>query len=126
MSSLRWEQVVAYALAKPGAWADEPWGEDAQVVKIGKKIFMFCGSPDTVPPAVSLRCEPDEVEVWRDRYPGSIGRAPYLGSRPWNRVVIDGSVDDALRTLVDDSYDNVMARIPKRDRPPGWAPQPRR
>ena len=49
-----------------------------------------------------------------------------MGTRPWNKVMVDGSVDDDdLRTLVDDSYDNVMARIPKRDRPPRWAPQPR-
>ena len=65
------------------------------------------------------------MDAWRARYPAAIGPAPYLGSRPWNRVVLDGSVaDDDLLTLVDDSYDCVVAGIPKRDRPPGWSPQP--
>jgi predicted DNA-binding protein (MmcQ/YjbR family) len=119
-----WQELVAHALTKPGAWADEPWGEGDQVIKIGKKIFLFCGSGDSDPPAVSARCNPDDVEAWRGRYPASIGPAPYMGRRPWNRVLVDGTVeDDDLLTLVDDSYDSVVARIPKRDRPAGWVPQ---
>jgi predicted DNA-binding protein (MmcQ/YjbR family) len=116
------DELVAHAVGKPGAWVDEPWDGD-QVVKVGQKIFAFCGSPKTSTPAVSLRCDPDEVEAWRGRYPASIGPAPYLGSRPWNRVVLDGSVpDDDLLTLLDDSYDSVVARLPKRARPEGWVP----
>jgi predicted DNA-binding protein (MmcQ/YjbR family) len=121
-----WDDLVAHALAKPGAWADEPWGEGDRVIKVGTKIFMFCGSGAAVPQGVSLRCQPDDVEAWRARYPGAIGPAPYMRTRPWNRVVLDGSVDeDDLLTLVDDSYDSVVARLPKRDRPPGWAPPPK-
>ena len=123
MTAIRWAEVVAHALAKPGAWADEPWGPGDQVIKIGKKIFVFCGSGEGDPPTVSLRCEPDDVQAWRDRYPTSIGPAPYMGTRPWNKIVLDGSIpDDDVLTLLDDSYDSVVARIPKRERPPGWQP----
>ena len=38
---MTWEGLVAHALAKPGAWADSPWGEGDQVIKVGKKIFLF-------------------------------------------------------------------------------------
>jgi predicted DNA-binding protein (MmcQ/YjbR family) len=117
-----WAELVAYALAKPGAWADEPWEGD-QVVKVGSKIFLFCGSGEGAAPGVSLRCQPDDVEAWRDRYPEAIGPAPYMGKRPWNRVLIDGTVaDDDLLTLVDDSYDSVVARLVRRERPEGWRP----
>src|SRR5437660_199399 len=33
----------AFAMDLPGAWLDHPWGED--VVKVGKKIFVFFGVP---------------------------------------------------------------------------------
>ena len=36
----RW---AAYALAKPGAWADQPWEGD-HVAKVGEKIFCFLGA----------------------------------------------------------------------------------
>lgn len=34
------EELLAYCLAKPGAWQDEPWEGDV-VVKAGPKIFAF-------------------------------------------------------------------------------------
>ena len=36
------EDVLAYCLAKPGAWQDEPWEGDV-VAKVGDKIFAFLG-----------------------------------------------------------------------------------
>jgi len=115
---LRRDALVAHALAQPGAWLDEPWGEGDQVIKVGSRIFLFAGAETKDPQAVSMRCQPDDVEVWRARYPRSIGRAPYMGAKPWNQVILDGSVpDDDLLTLLDDSYDAVVARLPKRERP---------
>ena len=87
-------ELIAHALAQPGAWLDEPWDETNPVVKVGPRIFLFAGPPDADPPAVSMRCQPDHVEVWRSRYPASIGRAPYMGAKPWNQVRLDGSVPD--------------------------------
>jgi predicted DNA-binding protein (MmcQ/YjbR family) len=40
---MTWEDLLAYSLAKPGAWQDEPWEGDV-VVKVGVKIFAFFGS----------------------------------------------------------------------------------
>ena len=34
------ERWLAYALAKPGAWQDEPWEGDV-VVKVSDKIFAL-------------------------------------------------------------------------------------
>jgi predicted DNA-binding protein (MmcQ/YjbR family) len=38
-------QLLDYALTFPGAWVDHPWGEN--VVKVGKKVFVFFGTEDT-------------------------------------------------------------------------------
>jgi predicted DNA-binding protein (MmcQ/YjbR family) len=38
-------QVVKFALGLPGAWEDHPW--DEIVAKVGKKVFVFFGQPDS-------------------------------------------------------------------------------
>ena len=43
---------LAYCLAKPGAWPDEPWEGDV-VAKVGDKIFAFVGDGTT---ALGLKC----------------------------------------------------------------------
>jgi predicted DNA-binding protein (MmcQ/YjbR family) len=31
-----WDELLAYCLAKPGAWQDEPWGEGDVVAIVSK------------------------------------------------------------------------------------------
>jgi predicted DNA-binding protein (MmcQ/YjbR family) len=39
-------RLLEYALSFPEAWQDEPWEGDV-VAKVGKKIFVFFGHPDS-------------------------------------------------------------------------------
>ena len=118
------EAVLARALSMPGAWADQPWHDDT-VVKVGSRIFAFLGADGGS--TVVLRCRPEDVEAWRQRYPQSLGPAPYLRAKPWNRIQLDGSVPAAdLEVLLEESYDCVVERLTKKERPAGWvAPQDR-
>ena len=61
---MTWGTLLAYCLAKPGAWQDEPWEGDV-VAKVGGKIFAFFGSGDT--PSVGLKCGASRVEHAADR-----------------------------------------------------------
>ena len=36
--------MQAFCLAKPGAWADNPWDHEHPVVKVHDKIFAFIGT----------------------------------------------------------------------------------
>jgi predicted DNA-binding protein (MmcQ/YjbR family) len=112
-----------YALAKPGAWADQPWEGD-QVAKVGPegagKIFAFLGDE-----TVGLKCgaSREEADEWLARYPGDASVMAYIGRSGWNVLRLDGAIpDDELIEALDASYDMVVAKLPKRDRPPGWAP----
>ncbi|MGH8968181.1 MAG: MmcQ/YjbR family DNA-binding protein [Actinomycetes bacterium] len=42
----------------------------------------------------------------------------YIGRHGWNTVSLAGTIpDEELRELVDDSYDAVVAKLPRRLRP---------
>jgi predicted DNA-binding protein (MmcQ/YjbR family) len=51
MSSLA-DEVRAFTFSLPEAWEDHPWGES--VAKVGKKVFVFFGSPEPHEPGCWL------------------------------------------------------------------------
>ena len=46
-------RLLDYALGLPEAHIDHPWGED--VVKVGKKVVVFFGTPDGNDPGMSVK-----------------------------------------------------------------------
>ena len=54
----RKEDLEAFALGLPGAFADMPWEGDV-VAKVGKKIFVFFGAGEQ--PAISVKL-PDSAD----------------------------------------------------------------
>jgi predicted DNA-binding protein (MmcQ/YjbR family) len=110
-------EMLAYCLAKPGAWQDEPWEGDV-VAKVGSKIFVFLGSDDAA--TIGLKCGPtrDVANEWLARYPGDASVMAYIGRSGWNSLRIGGAIpDDEILEAVDASYDAVVAKLPKKDRP---------
>jgi predicted DNA-binding protein (MmcQ/YjbR family) len=110
-------EALAYCLAKPGAWQDEPWEGDV-VAKVGPKIFAFLGPEPRA--SVGLKCGPnrDVADEWLARYPDDATVMAYIGRSGWNTLRVDGKIpDDELREAIDASYDAVVAKLPKRDRP---------
>jgi predicted DNA-binding protein (MmcQ/YjbR family) len=108
------EQLRAHCFGKPGAWPDSPWEGD-QVAKVGAKIFAFLGSG-----SVGLKCGAtrEEADEWLARFPDDASVMPYIGRSGWNTLRIDGAIpDDDLVEAVDWSYDAVVAKLPKKDRP---------
>lgn len=109
--------VRAYCLAKPGAWPDQPWEGDL-VAKVGGKIFAFLGSETGS--SVGLKCGPsrEAANEWLLRYPDDVSVMAYIGRYGWNTLRIGGAIpDDELTEVIDASYDSVVARLPKKDRP---------
>lgn len=111
-------ELLSYCLAKPGAWPDEPWENDV-VAKVGPKIFAFIGSAESGG-TVGIKCGPNRevADEWLLRYPEDASVMAYLGRSGWNSLRIDGAIpDDELLEAVDASYEAVVARLPKKDRP---------
>jgi predicted DNA-binding protein (MmcQ/YjbR family) len=108
------DELLAYCLAKPGAWKDEPWEGDV-VAKVGSKIFAFFGAPPVS--SVSLKCGPsrDVANEWLRRFPDDASVMAYIGRSGWNTLRIDGAIpDDELLEAIDASYETVVAKLPKR------------
>ena len=111
------DELLTYCLAKPGAWEDQPW-EDDVVAKVGSKIFAFLGSPQAS--AVGVKCGPNRelADEWLLRYPGDASVMAYIGCSGWNSLRTCGTIPhDELLEAIDASYDAVVAKLPKRDRP---------
>ncbi len=116
---MTWDELFSHCLAKPGAWQDEPWESDL-VVKVGSKIFAFLGSGSAS--SVGLKCGPNRevADEWLLRFPDDASVMAYIGRSGWNTLRIGGAIpDDELLEAVDASYDAVVAKLPKKQRPAG-------
>lgn len=114
---MTFDDILAYCLAKPGAWPDEPWENDV-VAKVDQKIFCFLGEG-----SIGVKCgDRDEADTWLEQYPEDASVMPYIGRSGWNTLRVgEGIGDSIIREAIDDSYLFVVSKLPKKRRPEGWA-----
>lgn len=114
---MRWTELVAYCMAKPGAWQDEPWETDI-VAKVGNKIFAFLGSESGSRIGVKGGPTREVADEWLLRYPDDASVMAYIGRSGWNTLRVGGAIpDDEILEAIDASYDAVVSKLPKKDRP---------
>ena len=119
---MNWDDVLAYCLGKPGAWQDEPWEGDV-VAKVGPKVFAFLGSGENA--TVGLKCgtSREDADEWVLRYPDDVSVMPYIGRFGWNSLRVGGLIPDGeLLEALDASYQAVLSKLPRKDRPADPAP----
>ena len=114
---MTWDELLAHCLAKPGAWQDEPWDGDV-VAKVSSKIFAFLGSASASAVGVKCGSNREDAGEWLLRYPDDAAVMAYIGRSGWNSLRLGGAIpDDELLEAVDASYDAVLSKLPKKDRP---------
>jgi predicted DNA-binding protein (MmcQ/YjbR family) len=110
-------------LAMPGATETFPFGPENSVFKVAGKIFAISRLDRAPSLRVSLKCEPGLAEQLRASH-AAITPGYHLNKRHWNTVALeDGSIPDAMvRDMIEDSYDLIVANLPKRTRQAlGWS-----
>ena len=123
--------LKALCLSFPGAYEDFPFGPDASVFKVRAPAAggaerpgkMFALSVlDAVPLSVALKGEPTLLVQLRAVHPEITG-AWHMNKTHWSDVRLDGALtDDDVRDLVEDSYDLVVASLPRAQREAlGWS-----
>jgi predicted DNA-binding protein (MmcQ/YjbR family) len=103
-----------HCLAKPGTTDGYPFGPGALVAKVAGRMFALI-TDDEDPVRVSVKCEPELAELLCETH-DAVAPGYHLNKRHWITVTLDGDIDDEVRGLIDDSYDLVVAGLPRRER----------
>jgi predicted DNA-binding protein (MmcQ/YjbR family) len=107
-------ELNSYLLDKPDSTVERPFGPDVQVFKVRGKMFALV--PDEEPLRVSLKADPMEVPLLREKYT-AVEPGYYLSKKHWNTVTIDGSIPPAeLEYMLDMSFRLVVRNLKKADR----------
>lgn len=111
------DQLKACCLEQNEAWEDFPFPTypGLSTFKVRGKIFALSALDET-PLSVSLKCDPEIAVRLRASHP-AVRPGWHLNKRHWNTVTLDGSLSDqAVREMVEDSYDLVVAGLPRWER----------
>jgi predicted DNA-binding protein (MmcQ/YjbR family) len=107
------DQLKAFCLDLNGAEETFPFNPETSVFKVGGKVFAI-SALDSEPLQVSLKCDPDLAVRLRAEHP-AITPGWHLNKRHWNTVVLDGTVPQRLvDEMIEDSYDLIVAQLPRR------------
>ncbi|MBQ0830711.1 MmcQ/YjbR family DNA-binding protein [Streptomyces tagetis] len=110
------EGLRAFCLSFNAAVEEFPFGPEASVFKVLGKMFAL-SRLDARPLTVNLKCDPDDAVRLRAEYEGLIAPGYHMSKRHWNTVTADGALPDRLvRELTEDSYDLVVAGLPRGER----------
>ncbi|GGU07932.1 MULTISPECIES: MmcQ/YjbR family DNA-binding protein [Streptomyces] len=105
------DQLRTFCLDFNDATEEFPFGPEASVFKVAGKMFAL-SALDAEPLRINLKCEPEEAERLREEY-AAVAPGYHMNKRHWNTVTVGGLPDRMVRELIEDSYDLVVAGLPK-------------
>ncbi|GAA2433296.1 MmcQ/YjbR family DNA-binding protein [Streptomyces lavendulocolor] len=108
------ERLRAFCLGLNDAVEDFPFGPETSVFKVAGKMFAL-SALDARPLTVNLKCDPEIALRLRAQHP-AIVPGWHMNKRHWNTVTVSELPDRLVRELVEDSYDLVVAGLPKATR----------
>lgn len=108
------EEFRHYCLAKRGVTEELPFDEITLVYKVMGKMFALAGGSDDG--TVNLKGDPDELLERRAQFE-DVQPGYHMNKKHWVTVPLDGTVPrKTLLAWVDDSYNIIVASLPKKVR----------
>lgn len=110
------EELRSYCLSKKGVSESFPFDEDVLVFKVMNKMFALTSlqSWEEGKGSVNLKCEPERAVQLRQEF-SDILPGYHMNKKHWNTILVAGSLqDDFLREMIDDSYNLIVASLPKK------------
>ncbi len=111
--------VRTYALSKPAAAEDFPFGSDVAVYKINagtnRKMFALLSSREGQG-RLNLKCDPEQAFILRDIF-SAVVPGYHMNKKHWNTVILDGSIPRGeIERMIDHSYCLVVKGLPRKHR----------
>ncbi len=112
------EQVRDYTLSLLGVTEDQPFGDDVITYRIEGKIFLClslgAGQHDmrNSEPRLALKLTPERNEELREQY-SSVTPAWHWNKKHWSDVYYEQLEEDLVKTIIKESYDLVVSKLPK-------------
>lgn len=107
------EELREYALSFKGVTESFPFDETTLVFKVMNKMFLLTDTEKNM--SMNVKCDPEKAIDLRERYPETVLPGYHMNKRLWNTVMFNREVgDDVLKSWVDDSYDLIVASLPKK------------
>jgi len=112
---MRLKPIRDFLLDFPGAVEETPFGPDVLVYKVGGRMFALLGWKN-MPLTVNLKCDPERAFELRERH-AAIQPGYHMDKRNWNTLTLDESLSrELVFELARDSYDLIVAKLPKNKR----------
>ncbi|MGW3626091.1 MmcQ/YjbR family DNA-binding protein [Streptomyces sp. NPDC000880] len=105
------QELRAFCLEFNDAAEEFPFGPETSVFKVAGKLFAL-SALDEKPLTVNLKCEPELAVQLRADHPAVVP-GYHMNKRHWNTVTVGELPDRMVRELIEDSYDLVVAGLPK-------------
>jgi len=108
------ESVRTFCLALPHVTEDVQWENDL-LLRIGGKMFVVLALDSSSGHVMSFKCTPEKFAELIERT--GIVPAPYVARYHWVALERFSALSAAeLKTLIRNSYDMVLAKLPKKAR----------
>lgn len=108
------EQLREHCLSKPEVTETFPFDEQTLVFKVAGKMFCLIGLDNPV--SCNLKCDPERSAELRASYSAVIP-GWHMNKSLWNTVYFNQDLPDIqILELIDHSYDEVVKKMPKKER----------
>ncbi len=106
------ESFRSFCIAFPGVTEHFPFDENTLVFKVLGKMFALCNVEEFR--SFNVKCDPEIAIELRERYE-QVLPGYHMSKVHWNTVMIEGEADDRLlESWIKDSYDLIVASLPKK------------
>ena len=115
INAMNIEEYRNFCLSFSGATEDLPFDENTLCFKIMGKIFSICDIEEFE--SINLKCDPVKAIELRETYPDVVVPGYHMNKKHWNTVSMQSNLpDELIKKWITDSYNLVVAKLPKKDR----------